>query len=606
MVTRIDWRRAVAGLVLAAGAAGCRELVVVNSNAPERERAFSDPAVIVASAGGTVKTYFNMRNAYDPPLVLSSVSRSFQAAWNNFNMRYYNSYGPGGGANCTDRCAWVNSTATQLGNQVTFFWYGTYSVLSSANDALFALRQAAVKPDLGQEEAKTETIAQMTQALAIGWIALNYDKGFIVLEDSDLASLTTSTSAEMRDKAVELLETGIGLAHASTFTTNESWFGIGGPQYTNLQLAKAMRTMQAELLAHHARNSTENLATNWAKVLDYASKGVSSSVDGAPFDLDAYQDENTTFFTGFLQWGNDYTTVRIDNSINRLLSTTQIDPWPGGAGNVQPVGAGGVPIGGLYGVDKRLGDGCHDAGTGLPNVNSQQGCVETPFSGTDFAWSPRNIQNPARGQYHQSNIMYIRNRCLAFGSPDCPNGNGPVPMYNRAFNDLLWAEALLRTGGSKTLAAQLINNTRVTRGGLSALTGSESTNDLLQAMAYEQDIELIQFSGASFFNRRRLSKSTSSSVGTNQYTADGKNHLSDPEGPWVLNTLWKDTPRHMPIPAKDLLLLLQEIYSFGGPNDPGGVGASAALNGARVRNVREIYAEMAKQSKQNLFFKRLH
>ena len=106
MVTRIDWRRAVAGLVLAAGAAGCRELVVVNSNAPERERAFSDPAVIVASAGGTLKTYFNMRNDYDPPLVLTSVARSFQASWNNFNMRYYNSYGNGGGANCVDRCAW--------------------------------------------------------------------------------------------------------------------------------------------------------------------------------------------------------------------------------------------------------------------------------------------------------------------------------------------------------------------------------------------------------------------------------------------------------------------------------------------------------------------
>jgi hypothetical protein len=608
MVTRIDWRRAVAGLALVASAAGCHDLAVSNTNAPERERAFSDPATIISSASGTIKTYVNMRNDYSPPMTLTSMADSYEAAWNNFNMRYYNSYGPTGGANCPDRCGWVNSTATQLGDQVEPFWYGSYSVLSSANDALFALRVAAEKPDLGQDEAKVEVVAQMTQAMAIAWIALNYDQGFIVLEDSDILNLQVEDRAVLRDKAIELFEKGIDLAHASTFTTGASWFGIGGPTYTNLQLAKWMRSQQAELLAHYPRNAEEDAQVDWAKVAEYASKGVSSTVDGPAFDMDAYVDETSTFYSGFQQWSNDYGTVRVDTRVARLLSTTQVDPFPGGAGNPVPHDASGNPIGGLYGVDKRLGDGCFDAGTGLPNVSNHGECAETPLSGTDFAWAADIIQNPARGAYHQSNTVYIRNHCLAFGFPDCPNGNGPLPLLNRAFNDLLWAEALLRTGGSKATAATLINNTRVTRGGLPPVTAATSNDDLLKAIAYEQDVELIQFSGTQYFNRRRQSKSTySGGTGTNKYTADLKQHFMDPEGPWVLNPIWKDTPRHMPIPAKDLALLLMEIYTFGGPDDTGGIGASASLvDGSKVRSVRQIYAEIEKASRQERLRRRLH
>ena len=192
MVTRNDWRRAVAGLALVAGAAGCHDLAVSNTNAPERERAFSDPATIVSSAAGTIKTFVNMKNAYDPAMTLTTMADSYDAAWNNFNMRYYGSYGPTGGANCTDRCGWVNSTATQLGDQVESFWYGAYSVLSSANDALFAVRLADPKPELGQDEKRVEVVAQMTQAMALAWVALNYDQGFIVLEDNqvDLSNIS--------------------------------------------------------------------------------------------------------------------------------------------------------------------------------------------------------------------------------------------------------------------------------------------------------------------------------------------------------------------------------------------------------------------------------
>ena len=60
-----------------------------------------------------------------------------------------------------------------------------------------------------------------------------------------------------------------------------------------------------------------------------------------------------------------------------------------------------------------------------------------------------------------------------------------------------------------------------------------------------------------------------------------------------------NTPRSVPIPAKDLALLGQEIDTFGGPDDPGGCGGVngapacvVGVDGSRVKSVSEIYKEI--------------
>lgn len=586
MARNSRWWPALATAALLGGVAGCKSLDVSNPNAPERERAFSDPATIVASAGGTIKTWVNFRfsslgasgNA-GAPMALSAMADSYTASWNNWNMRYYSSYG----VECANRCGWVNSTSTALGQQVETFYYGAYSMLSSANDALAAIRLAADPPDLGPDAAPAETIAQMAQAMAHAWIALNYDQGFIITEDvtaAELLNLQLTPRAAIRDAAIGMFEQAYQLAKAEAFTTPSSWFGVvSGPTYTNLQLAKAIRTMQAELLAHYPRNAEENGAVAWAQVATFASQGISSIVDGAAFDFTAYQDDPYytgagVFYSLYHYWGNDITTVRVDTRVANLLSSTQQTPWPGGAGNPRPANASGAPIGGVFGVDRRLGDGCFGP---INDYLGMGGCAATANSGTDFMWSPLAIMIPGRGSFHQSNIGHIRFRCLADYYEDCPSGQAPIPLYLRSFNDLLWAEGLIRGGGAAGVAAQLINNTRVTRGGLPALTAASTQPELLAALLYEQDMEQIATAVTTYFNRRR-------------YTlASGQ-----PEGPHVWIRLWPDTPRQMPIPAKDLSLLRMELYTFGGPDNPGGVSAPQGGTAApRVKNVREIWDEMS-------------
>ena len=180
-------------------------------------------------------------------------------------------------------------------------------------------------------------------------------------------------------------------------------------------------------------------------------------------------------------------------------------------------------------------------------------------AGTDFAYAGKAIFRAARGQYHQSNLGHIRYSYLAYPGYGLPteDGKGLTPVYTATLNDLLWAEGLIRSGGSGALAATLINKTRVTRGGLTALTGGEGTPALLAAMQYEQDIELLGMGSEGFFNRRRI---------------DGLKAM---------------TPRQMPIPAKELDVLKREFYSFGGPDNPAGLAPGVDDNGSPIVGVRQ-------------------
>jgi hypothetical protein len=94
---------------------------------------------------------------------------------------------------------------------------------------------------------------------------------------------------------------------------------------------------------------------------------------------------------------------------------------------------------------------------------------------------------------------------------------------------------LRRSGGNLATAANLINNTRVDRGGLSPATAGEGQASLLAKLNYENEIELMGLGPAPFYFRRR-----------------------------VPNGLLAGTPREMPVPAKELGVKGEAFYTFGG------------------------------------------
>jgi len=535
----LRWSVAAAVLTLV----GCN-LNVDNPNSPDRTRALSQASGLQQLLGGAMRSWVEAReNYYVMPL--DAMAKNYTASWNNAAMRFYSSVG----SDCPVRCGWTNSaTAPEAagGPTVEALWYGYYTVLSSANDVLSGAKKGiCFDTDCTTDSTLTvrdKAIATMLQGMAFAGISMVYDQGFFADENTDLlnaSSLAFSTRQVLRDSALAKFNKAYALAGIGSWSTESAWMGIGsGKTYTNVQIRQLIRTMEAELIALWPRNSAENTAADWAAVATYAAQGVSS---GAAFDWQYFIDVTTREcgIACIKNWGNSIGTERVSTRVAALITTNHVDPWPSPGGNPCPT----------TGPDKRVGDGTYGP---TDNFNGYATKTATANAGTDYACSPVAIFPPARGSYHQSNLQHIRYHQLASRGEDLPtdDGTGQDPLYTRQMNDLLWAEGLLRSGGSPVTAAGLINNSRVGRGGLTALTGAEGTPALLTALQYEQEIEFMGQGVDPFFNRRRI---------------DG---------------LIPSTPRQMPVPAKELDILQRAVYSFGGPTGP---DMSAPVSGGYLR-----------------------
>lgn len=577
----LRWSCVASALLAALVANGCN-LEVENPNAPDAPRAFADPSGLQQLQGGAFRTWVTTRGEYFGALTMTGMADSYTASWNNAALRFYTSVG----VECASRCGWTNSaTAPEAagGPPIEGQWYGYYTVLSSANDVLRAIDDGLCFDDDCDVDntltSRNKATAKMLQGMAFAGIAMIYDKGFAAdetVDPSTALSLEFSTRQEMRDAALDKFEQAYTEAGLHTWSTPPEWMGVGaGKAYTSQQIRRLIRTMQAELLAMWPRNAAENAQVDWDQVAAFAAEGISS---GTAFDWEFYVDVTgrECVLDCVKTWGNSIGTMRVDTRVATLLATNHRHPWPEPSGNPCPT----------ISADRRVGDGSYGP---TDNFNGYSTKAKTAAAGTDFACSGVAIFPAARGLYHHSNLQHIRYQHLAYRGENLPgfDATGQDPFYTRQMNDLLWAEGLIRGGGNKVLAAEKINNSRFGRGGLPQVTGAESDAELLAALRYELEIEFMGQGPTPFFNRRRWAPSCANPC----IGVDG---------------LINGTPRHMPVPAKELDVLLREIYTFGGPSKPDmAVGGPSLPNlavigdgdGNGARTVREIWEEYGRMKR---------
>ncbi len=504
-----------AGLVALIAMAGCKTLEIENPNEPDAKRALSDPAALDAVAGGTMRTWFNTYDGMELSGVSGVQAQSWAASWNNYNMNFYSGLDADGTRGTR---SWQNNTAASGHSSIVWGWTGYYSVLSSASDVLKAIRVGKVVINNAADTKRAESVALLMQGAALANLSLEYDKGYVVDETTDLGTLAYSDRKKMRDAAVAHLLEASALAKANAFTTPAAW--TGGNGYSNTQISQIANTMAAMLLANWPRNATENAAVAWSTVAGYAAQGMSS---GTPFDFVFTGDGCATFCHEVLTWFDAFDTGRVHTRVANMMDpVTQITPWPLAAGgNGKPNSA-----------DKRMGDGSFGDASIVDGWGSYP---KTAKAGTDFVWSSQANMRPDRGSYHQSNIGHIRYDLSGNQDPTGMwAGYGPAPVITRHQNDLVWAEALLRSGGSLDLAATLINKTRVTRGGLAPATAADGQAGLMTKLNYEYEIEQIGLGPVVYYFRRRL------------------------------GGLVAGTPNEKPVPAKELGVLGQALYTWGG------------------------------------------
>jgi len=576
------WNIARSGMLLGASVVmSCKSLDVTNPNNPS-STVLTDPSILESLAGGTMHTWFNSYSLLEVTGVMNVQARTLSSSWNNGNMNFYSGIDIGPADTTADPSAWTRSTRSWQNDlsaagrtSVLNAWSGMYAALSSANSALKAIRVGNAVIGTTANTKRAETVAQWMQAASLMWVALDHDQGYYLDEKTDLTvKLSRIPRKALRDSALKKLDATIALANANQFVTDGAW--ANGQTYTNVQVAQIANTMAAMLLVYYPRDDAETGTAgvvDWAKVASYASKGMST---GTPVTFALVGDGCTNWCQNMMPWFTDYSSGRVSTRVAHFIDpATQLDPYPLGIGNPQP-----------HSVDARMGDGSFGDAS-LKDVYTN--VPKTANAGTDFAWSGTGeVFRPDRGYYHQSNIGIIR--WDASGKED-PTGQyagyGYSPVIIPSMNDLLWAEAKLRTGDAAG-AATLIDKTRVGRGKLSSATlvvatpGSPADGPcmsngklakdgtactLWSELLYEDEIELLQMGPASYWNQRRLPlvKATAWERATAcRTTPCTQNPNTIFNGPRYIQGLVPGTPREAPVPAKELAIQGESFYTFGG------------------------------------------
>lgn len=517
MTTRL--LRSSLALVAAAFAAACNpDLNVTNPNNPDITRVLATPEDVVSLAGGTVYTWYMGASNIYPNMMLQVTADAGAANYGNFGMRFNN---------VEPRIPFNNTgTCTSAGQDVCAAWRpwsAAYGALGAANSAKGAIDAGVVLPGDASDAEKVLSTILFTQAASLTQVGLLFDRGFVVTAPGDGVTFPTlKPYAEVIDSALVVWDALIALTNGKTWEWEASWFPFAeapGNIMTAPLLNRVANTMAARALVLSARNPTENAATDWARVLTYADKGLTGT---GLIDLNfGIIDDYNIWYDLTKNYGNLDSWTRVDQRlINRM--DPDIPSRFSGIDN-QPVTTPN---------DNRLAAG-NVADCGDPN--DLDPCIAG--INNDYIDVRSVIGSVSRGIFMQSTFYHRRWRENSFAVDESVNIGRQAVYILAAENDLMIAEALVRTGGDLDRAATLINKTRVTRGGLTPAAAADGAAALLAAIDYERDVELLNTNGiVSFADRRRFS--------TNMFNPG--------------------TIRHLPIPAQELGTLGLPLYTFGG------------------------------------------
>ncbi len=468
--------------------AGCQpSLDVTNPNAPDIKRALASPEDVKSLAVSSVNSWYLASTGYEPYNYLLVTADALTANFGNFGMRFNN---------LEPRIAYANNSAGGDRGVTETPYNRNYSALGAANDAIRAFKSGVTLAAGQAETDKFTRLAQFTQAATLSNLALIFDKSFIVDETTDPA--VPNTLKPYTDVSAFAVTKWAALAAAEA-GKNDSYDPTVLPMtvgpLTSSRLARIANTMAALTMAYTPRNAADAAKVDWAKVAAFAANGIGTGSAGAPFDVTVIGDFNT-WYADMVDTGAAESWCRVDlRVINRMdpntpTKMTTTTPPPKGSS-----------------ADARFA--------------------------TDFEYKTPIPGDPNRGIYMLS--PYFHSRYTDYSTDSGTEETGPQPYLLAAESDLVRAEAIVRTNGDLALAASLINTTRVGRGKLTPATAADGAAKLLGYIDYERDVELLNSSGFTLFQRRHV---------------DG---------------LQAGTARHLPVPAKELETLGLPIYTFGGP-----------------------------------------
>lgn len=465
----------------------CADLDVEYKNLPDYEKAMSNPEdVYNISKSGFYNWFMINTSSISPRMAMWVTADNGTCSWANSGMLDLSS---------EPRRAFNNDVTYTYAQMYENYYEDMYSNLSQANEVLGVLESGMQFGDDGDDTPMIEANSYFVQGLSLGYLALVYDQSYITTQYTDLLAVELSPYQTVMDSAIQALRQCVEVADNNSFSIPMDWFG--GESYSNEELSSLAHSFIARFMVQTPRNSMENDNVDWEQVLYHAQNGINKP-------LQPYIDN-----VDWINWFYHY-TIRSDWAKIDLRVINLMDPsYP----SIYP--EDGVSPGVARSEDARLD--------------------------TDFNYVSVINMKPERGYYHYSNYEYSR--------IELEYKTGVVTGYSVDFsvseNDLLEAEANARLGKLGDAVGILNKGSRIVRGQLDPLPLTSTKDEILNAVFYERDIELIMTGfGIAFFDMRRR------------------------------DMLQKGTPLHFPIPEKQLIQLGMDTYTFGGEENADGMNTS--------------------------------
>jgi len=490
---------AVAGMVALTSSA-CVDLEVTNLNAPDRERALSTPGDVEALITGAYRTWWFSQHGWAPGPALSVGADQHTSSWGNFFMKDFGS---------EPRASIPNSASYGYAYVVESPYFNAYAALAAVRDGILAINDGLEIGDDGEDTQRAMAMAKFIQGISMGTVALLYDQGAILTEDTDVEAVSFVPASELMAAAIASLTAAIALANANSFNTTDGW--MSGSR-SNTELAQIMHSYIARFTAAMARTPAERSAVDWASVKSPIALGVTSDFTVYAEDVNWWDILKT--YTVYGGWG------RADiRSVGPSDQSGGFQAWM-----ATPVAQRTEFL--IDTDDRRVTDGASDG--------------DGKYFGY-FGASPFRVN---RGTYHFSMYGTVRYDEYAY------DWIGDMVEISVAEMDFLKAEALFE-GGDKAGAVDIINKYRVPNGELPAVTlagvsgarctprtASGACANLWETLKYEKRMEVwLTWPGDAFFDDRG----------------------------W--GDLVSGTAIQFPVPASELETLLLDIYTFGGSGE---------------------------------------
>jgi hypothetical protein len=485
-------------------ASGCVDLDVMNPDGPDREQALTSPEFLAEVAHGSIRSWWNGATDWSLSMLIQSTADALTSSFCHARFD-----------NLEPRIPFNNS----LGNCVVIHrpWAALYTAAHGSSEVVAALDRGALADDPAQGEP-LRAAALLGGAAAHATLALLFDQAFVVtspVEPGRLPELQPHTA--VRDSAMRLWDDLIALTDGKSWQLPTEALPLVAGAPTAERLHRIARTMAARTLVLSARTGAENVATDWARVLAYADGGLTGNgLDDMDFAL--VDDGGIVWYDYIKLYGSLASWMQVDQRlINRM--------------------APNIPVS-FAGLGLQPAPAPADARLATANLPCTPSTVLSCTDGidADYVYLGFVVGDPSRGVYMQSPFWHRRYAKVSFHYSSAERAGGALPHVLAAENDLMIAEALLRTGGDLTRAASLVNKTRVGRGALPPV--AETPTALLAAIEYERDVELLNTGAIALFDRRRV---------------DG---------------IQTGTLRHFPVPATELEALGLPVYTFGGVGQP--------------------------------------